>query len=988
MKPAAVRGQSRALWRLAGHGDLLPPLALALVAALVFWGDLVAGSTFYGPDTLSFYYPLTSWFAAQLRSGSLPLWIPLIFGGYPLFADGEVGMLYPLHLLAYRLLPSAVAFVWLRPVHFWLAGLCAYGLGRLLGLRPLGALLAALTFGYGSFLVAHLQHENIIRSSVWLPLAIGALELALRQRGRRRVSWLLAGGVVLAIQMLGVHVQPVLLTLFTLAIYALFAPLKCPLAPARRAAGPRWRRVAGYLLERAVAVGVIGAIGAGLAAVQLLPLYQLGERSARAGGVSYEFSTSYSVPPTQLLQLILPYLFRPDQVSYWGLWSPFETTIYIGIAPLLLMLVSLVYLRTRVVLCFGILAFLGLVLSLGDYLPFRLYGLVWSLPGFSYLRVPGRFSLLFVLAGGMLAGCAADWLAGRSFEPRAVAAGRPRIRRMMVLALGFALGALLLGGLFALGRAWVGSDPGSVKRFIAAHYLSIRRGEGGLSDAAVYAGLLRSLDLGNPHTLEALAWMVSAPVLLLLRGRRVLSRRIWSAGLLALVIADLALFARDFYPRRPIDALSLRLPSASYLAEHAGLERVFVEPQLYSLLGPNQLVEAGVSIPGGYSSLEPRRATDYWWGMVRQDNVLLDLFNIRYVVAPRHVPGLASFDGTLFHPADRLMRGVVGNPSGEETFAFTPWWTEALTVVAAGEGLAAVPPGTPVAEITLQGDGREERLILRAGYDIDDKWAPYQGPFLPGARFAPHVAWAGPSFLEGGRRVTLSGATLPLPRPLMASQLTVRWLLPNVIFDLYGLGLHDRPGLPVRSLMPTDRAKYRRVYQDEDVAIYENRAALPRAFLAADARAAVGGGSVAQLIETPLDPRRTLLVDGNPPLTAGGDAADPGTATITRYQPNAVVVRVDARHPAYLVLADRYEEGWRAWVDGQEAPILRANVLLRAVPLAAGQHEVLFVYDPPVVRLGTAISLATALVVLGGGWWSLRPRRAAPPASAETTPRG
>ena len=54
--------------------------------------------------------------ALALKEGRLPLWEPGLFGGYPLFADGEVGMLYPLHLLAYGLLPPDLAFAWLRPI--------------------------------------------------------------------------------------------------------------------------------------------------------------------------------------------------------------------------------------------------------------------------------------------------------------------------------------------------------------------------------------------------------------------------------------------------------------------------------------------------------------------------------------------------------------------------------------------------------------------------------------------------------------------------------------------------------------------------------------------------------------------------------------------------------------------------------------------------------------------------------------------------------
>src|SRR5207248_7670070 len=102
-----------------------------------------------------------------------------------------------------------------------------------------------------------------------------------------------------------------------------------------------WHRALVHLVARLLAVALVTATGLGLAAVQLLPLYEFGLRSMRVSGLSYEFSTSYSVPVVQLSQLLLPYLFRPDRDTYWGLWGPDESTIYIGIAPRLVGLTAL-----------------------------------------------------------------------------------------------------------------------------------------------------------------------------------------------------------------------------------------------------------------------------------------------------------------------------------------------------------------------------------------------------------------------------------------------------------------------------------------------------------------------------------------------------------------------------------------------------------------------------------------------------------------------
>jgi uncharacterized membrane protein YfhO len=64
-----------------------------------------------------------------------------------------------------------------------------------------------------------------------------------------------------------------------------------------------------------------------------------------------------------------------------------------------------------------------------------------------------------------------------------------------------------------------------------------------------------------------------------------------------------------------------------------------------------------------------------------------------------------------------------------------------------------------------------------------------------------------------------------------------------------------------------------------------------------------------------------------------------------------------------LVLADAYYPGWKAYVNGKEQVIRRANLFFRAVVLPAGTHTVEFRYDPTSFKLGLAISIATIVAI-------------------------
>ena len=147
--------------------------------------------------------------------------------------------------------------------------------------------------------------------------------------------------------------------------------------------------------------------------------------------------------------------------------------------------------------------------------------------------------------------------------------------------------------------------------------------------------------------------------------------------------------------------------------------------------------------------------------------------------------------------------------------------------------------------------------------------------------------------------------------------------------------------------------------------IHRNPDALPRARLmgrpsyAADEYAAVA--ALGRL--GPATRERVIVEDPDRPLPE--DATVEGTATIVVDDPERVEVETSSSGPGYLFLADTYDPGWSATIDGRSAPIRPAFVAFRAVFLPAGPHRVAFTYRPAgflpgliVTGLGTALALA------------------------------
>lgn len=154
--------------------------------------------------------------------------------------------------------------------------------------------------------------------------------------------------------------------------------------------------------------------------------------------------------------------------------------------------------------------------------------------------------------------------------------------------------------------------------------------------------------------------------------------------------------------------------------------------------------------------------------------------------------------------------------------------------------------------------------------------------------------------------------------------------------------------------------------------VFRNPTALPRARLVGRPVYAADKDAAVAALETLKAQVREHLVVEDPDRPLPEDAEVSGQARITRDDPERVEVATDAAMPAYLMLADTFDPGWSATVDGRPVPIRPAYVAFRAVFLPAGRHVVVFTYVPEGFRLGLVISLVSLACALGMLAW---PRR-------------
>lgn len=208
-------------------------------------------------------------------------------------------------------------------------------------------------------------------------------------------------------------------------------------------------------------------------------------------------------------------------------------------------------------------------------------------------------------------------------------------------------------------------------------------------------------------------------------------------------------------------------------------------------------------------------------------------------------------------------------------------------------------------------------------------------------------------------------------------------------------------------IAPADQTQgdnYKVAYRDSSTVVYQNDSYLPRAFLVESAIAAPPGrSSLNRMEEKGFNPAKTVVIEepfnrasllrylqfgmyrsqrnslgkahGSIELVSDSRPRQTSNVEILDYQREQITIRAAAARDSFLVLADSYYPGWRAYVDGAETRIYRADYLFRAVHVPAGSHTVKFVFEPNSFEIGRDISIATLLAVvaaLGYGLFRIR----------------
>lgn len=165
-----------------------------------------------------------------------------------------------------------------------------------------------------------------------------------------------------------------------------------------------------------------------------------------------------------------------------------------------------------------------------------------------------------------------------------------------------------------------------------------------------------------------------------------------------------------------------------------------------------------------------------------------------------------------------------------------------------------------------------------------------------------------------------------------------------------------------------DDQTLRLVARYPNVALWEVKQPQPRAFmlynltLVRDDREAA-----ARLKRTPAMVYDHVIItqDDHPTLLDRVTTTPRSEVDSLVYQPEQATWRVYTEQAGYFFVSDAYYPGWKVFVDGQPSPLYRANLAFRAVYVPAGEHTVVFRYEPWYLWPGIIASLLGLLGVIG-----------------------
>jgi len=386
--------------------DLGNILIIAALVILFFAQVLFTDRSFVVRDYYRYFYPTRHYAWESIRDGIVPLWNPYLYCGIPFLADLQSCIFYPPSIILY-LLPFHYGLKFFCVFHFFLAGLFMYLLLRDFKMRRSASLVGAITFTFSGYLLSVVDMLTSLTSATWIPLIFLFFNRALNSDSNLKqplaFRYAIFTGITLGVQFLGGEPTVLYTTLIALFFFALAKGIAWDIH--RGGWSLKSRDLVTSCLPLLTPCFLLSAacvIALGLVLFQALPFLEMISHSTRAGGVSYETGTYWSLAPWEAILGLIAFLdWRRSTLFFTS--QGWLKSVYIGIIPLVLCLYVILYHRRKITLFFFLLLLCFTFLSFGSNIPGYRF-LYNHLPFLSFMCYPVKFFSMATFSLAVLSG--------------------------------------------------------------------------------------------------------------------------------------------------------------------------------------------------------------------------------------------------------------------------------------------------------------------------------------------------------------------------------------------------------------------------------------------------------------------------------------------------------------------------------------------------------------------------------------------------------
>jgi len=526
--------------------------------------------------------------------GTDPLWIPYVFSGMPGFASMAYGARSVNYIQQFLHMVGKVIFLnasvsWIL-VHYLLAGVGMFLLVRSLSLTHVASLFASITYMLSPYAIGLAQtgHGSKLMAVSYIPLVF-----LLTQRLIQQPNLLNFGLMTAAVGtfLLTGHVQIVYYGFLVIGCYLIYTAI----VEAKLGAALTVKRTISFVL----ALG----LGFAISAFVYLSVEEYAQYSIRGGGaagvpggLNYDYATAYSLHPFEMLAFLIPSFFGFSSPYYWG-WKPFsDSSVYVGILPILLSIIALTYRRTRTTIFLAVVSVLALLMSFGNHFPV-LYDLMFGyFPYFNKFRAPEMILHLIAFTAAILGAYGLTFIL--DLRERQVEANVEKLKKWLLYCLGGLATVLVLGLMFKSSLY----ETLSGFMFVKEGETEVYRQQYGQQVPQIIAQLKQQrFDLLWKDYVKFvfIAGSVVGAIILFMK-KKIQSGNFAGAVILILLI-DLIIIDSKLINPRPQSAGEQRFqPDATvtFLKQQEGLFRVLPFGQLW---GDNTFMYHGIQSIGGYS---------------------------------------------------------------------------------------------------------------------------------------------------------------------------------------------------------------------------------------------------------------------------------------------------------------------------------------------------------------------------------------------------